>query len=328
MAVIGVATMVGLLACSSGSSEVTTTDTTQLDPTLQQPSTQQPSAAPLPVPSTEALDSPAPAATSLQPLPLVPIFHEVTALDPVVFRGIQADVQACMAEQGFDYVPAEAPANLQIDVLDGVTTVMDRLLPSSPERGVQAGDEESMQGPNPAWIELGSDEQREAWERAYDGTVVGQRAREGGVEIALPGGATSELPGGCVGQAQQSVLEDRAERRQLQFEFQEFYNQARERTRADPAVQQVIQEWSDCLAGRGFTYASPNDALEEAGDRDDPLGRAVGDCAAEVDWARRVNPVEVAVHEQIIAENEGLIATLADQREAARQRARELLGEE
>lgn len=250
MAVIGVATMVGLLACSSGSSEVTTTDTTQLDPTLQQPSTQQPSAAPLPVPSTEALDSPAP------------------------------------------------------------------------------GDEESMQGPNPAWIELGSDEQREAWERAYDGTVVGQRAREGGVEIALPGGATSELPGGCVGQAQQSVLEDRAERRQLQFEFQEFYNQARERTRADPAVQQVIQEWSDCLAGRGFTYASPNDALEEAGDRDDPLGRAVGDCAAEVDWARRVNPVEVAVHEQIIAENEGLIATLADQREAARQRARELLGEE
>lgn len=264
-------------------------------------------------------------AVALEPLPLVPLFQEVTTEDETVFRAIERLVQACMADKGFDYVPAEPPPDLQFDVTDGVATMMESLVPG--ERHDERSDGgEGLQRANPAWTALESGDQRQAWERAYDGTVVGQRAREGGVTVDFPDGS-GELPGGCFGQAQDAAVPDRVAARLLEDEFERVYNSALERVKAHPAVQQVTEEWSRCLAERGFDYARPGDAREEAHDRDDPLGRAVGDCAVEVDWARRVNPVEVEVQVQIIAENEGLIASLADQREAARQRARELLGE-
>ncbi|MFJ8083798.1 hypothetical protein ACIQ6Y_24710 [Streptomyces sp. NPDC096205] len=73
---------------------------------------------------------------------------------------------------------------------------------------------------------------------------------------------TLDPDGGCVGEAKRRLAGDEAEfgpddkARQLNME-------SYARSQKDPRVLAVFRDWSACMAGRGYRYASPMDAIDD-----------------------------------------------------------------
>ncbi|MFG2913806.1 hypothetical protein ACGF0D_13050 [Kitasatospora sp. NPDC048298] len=125
-----------------------------------------------------------------------------------------------------------------------------------------------------------------------------------------PGTASSfrgkELPpGGCISAAQQELIAHGGTGGDADvavgINFEGF-----ERSRSDPRVKAVFQDWSRCMAERGHSYATPGDALKDPrwGANTRPSAEEIATATADVRCKERTNVVGVWFTVETAYENE------------------------
>ncbi|MFE4975122.1 hypothetical protein ACFRAR_23835 [Kitasatospora sp. NPDC056651] len=112
-------------------------------------------------------------------------------------------------------------------------------------------------------------------------------------------------PGGCISAAQQELIAHGGTGRDAQvavtINFEGF-----ERSGADPRVKAVFQDWSRCMAERGYTYATPDDALKDSRwvASPTPSAEEIATATADVQCKERTNVVGVWFTVETAYENE------------------------
>ncbi|GAA2174175.1 hypothetical protein GCM10009846_19120 [Agrococcus versicolor] len=238
---------------------------------------------------------------------------------------VQEAIAACMAEEGFEYVPVVLEAeDMQADV-----EAMDaEEWAAQHGYGVASGgepiDDATMQeDPNAAYVESLSVGEQEAWSETLYGPVPSED------ELAEDGAyAYDWQDAGCQGAADHEIRGDMLggggeEHEPLLEAMAALYDEAA----SDPAMVAVDAEWSECMADAGHQdLASPQAAYEramEAGDalwgdgttapsddavadaRDDEVELALADlgCQDETDHEQRRLAVQFALEDQFIEDH-------------------------
>lgn len=173
---------------------------------------------------------------------------------------VQELVAECMAQEGFEYVPAAAPQSdfFYSDPFDadfarehgfGITTSFD--MAGKALHGSIAGADWS--DPNSEIVDALSESER----AAYHETLYGE-ASSVGTRLDPDTGEVEEFSDlgdlGCMGQAQSEVWED--DKLDVIFEQLDL-DSMYERVEADPRMLAFIEDWSDCMNGRGYAYDHP-----------------------------------------------------------------------
>lgn len=180
---------------------------------------------------------------------------------------IQEDIRRCMAEQGFEYLPALPPEGAftfaQEDQREfaetrgfGVTTLFG-------DDGIVEETEEWVD-PNEERIAAMSESEQEAYFEALHGSPEDQETitevdPETGEEITYSGG----FGGGCSGEAYEAAYGDQAGQSEMWEELGPALEDMYARVEADPRIIAVNEEWAACMAESGHDYASRSDMYEQ-----------------------------------------------------------------
>lgn len=182
---------------------------------------------------------------------------------------IQESIRLCMAEEGFEYIPMEPPADSF--VVDD-TTQVDWAAAQGFGITTWVGNEgattdtttaEEWVDPNQEIVEAMSESERNAYYEALYGSEEEQQAEmttevdpETGEEIQMMSGYGP----GCQGEAYQAEYGNQED---LWTELGPELEAMNERIMADPRIVALDTEWSACMADKGYTYESQN-AMYEA----------------------------------------------------------------
>lgn len=173
-------------------------------------------------------------------------------------RQIQESIRACMAEQGFEYIPMDFPdQDFIFEEPDheemvrtqgfGITTWMDQ------EEGFFEGPE--FEDPNQPIIEAMSDSERDAYYQALHGdweNFEPQIDPDTGEEIWEDTGFGE----GCEGQAYEEAYGNQD---QLWEEMGPELDAMYERIQADPRMVELQTQWSSCMADAGYQFSDQED---------------------------------------------------------------------
>ena len=177
---------------------------------------------------------------------------------------VQELIAECMAQEGFEYIPAVRPIpdgafsdfaseEFARERGFGITT-------SFGDEGALFGFDDDWTDPNQAIVAALSDSEREAY---YE--TLHQPPEPTGTETNPDTGEEVEVydngfGGGCSGQAFEEVyaFSDREDIYE-QLDLESMY----ERLEADPRVQAMTADWSQCMSSRGYDYEDP-EAMHES----------------------------------------------------------------
>ncbi|WP_203670300.1 hypothetical protein [Cellulomonas pakistanensis] len=221
-------------------------------------------------------------------------------------RRFEEAVAACMAEQGFDYTPAESGgvvyASEDPDVVRGTREFAERYgyeISAGPSGDGDAGGGAEWEDPNAEYVRSMSASEAAAWSEA----LYGREAPGDGDDLQEDDVASA----GCYGAAQHEVYAGGGvldEFAGLQQELARFA----QTVQADPRVAELESAWASCMADRGYPslrdVATANQAL--AAEWEDLRGTQDPGYLAELDawdWAAEpggppapeVDPAAVAV---------------------------------
>lgn len=174
-------------------------------------------------------------------------------------RRVEEVIARCMAEEGFEYVPAVRPMSSSTFAFDeeefareqgfGITTWYG-------QEDVFAPEEDDWVDPNRAIVDALSESEAEA----YHETLYGPATRSGtsteeSIEIEIV-----DTGDGCQPKAYEELYGAREEVwEQLGPKFEELT----ERLFADPRFQEASDRWAVCMADRGYPYDSIQQMYEE-----------------------------------------------------------------
>lgn len=180
---------------------------------------------------------------------------------------VQEAIQACMAEQGFEYLPVQQPEGsfASFDEGDreeqvremgfGITTWYgneDRMAEEAME----------FEDPNQEYVEGLSDSERDAYYEALHGDpeedMTTEVDPETGEEIMVSSGFGS----GCEGEAREEEMGDQEAQSELWEELQPAFEQMQERIQSDPRMVEANEAYSACMADRGHEVESREDLWE------------------------------------------------------------------
>ena len=175
-------------------------------------------------------------------------------------RRAQELIARCMAQEGFEYVPATRPMSSSDFAFDEETFAREQGFGIT-TRYVQE-DPFEFEGddwvdPNWAIVEALSDSEREAYERVLYGDAQSWETDSETGDLV-----TTEDPWGegCEGEAYEEVYGAQNEVwEQLGPEFEELM----QRLFADPRFQEASKLWAVCMADRGYPYESIEQMYEE-----------------------------------------------------------------
>ncbi len=215
-------------------------------------------------------------------------------------RQRQEIVSACMAEQGFVWVPVDYSQYEEfdqgMDPFEGLTEE-ERIDMYGFGWSTMFGFEEEMADQEPEFVDPNweleksmGDAEREAWQRALSGDPVEWDENDPRFD------PTSEefdpelmMPSGCWGEAERELgtLDNQEAQMVLASERESLY----QRIENDPRMITVQNEWSTCMAESGYVFGTQDDmwrALEERmrpiGESQDPLaGMSRGEVEALFD---------------------------------------------
>jgi len=222
-----------------------------------------------PDPTSDVPGSDDPTTTSDEPETLAEFFGWDRGDDPAAAQAryqeqevrIQELIRSCMAEQGFEYIPATMPTpdfEVSFDQEEyareqgfGITTWYGN------EDAFFGGEEPDWVDPNQEIVDAMSESERDAYYEALHGPPD-----FGTPEIDEESGETFYVSegfgGGCWGAAAEEVYG--AEGGQdIWEEFQPELEAMYERMQSDPRIVAANVEWSMCMADRGFDYESMDD---------------------------------------------------------------------
>ncbi|MDH3396872.1 MAG: hypothetical protein OEM81_03470 [Acidimicrobiia bacterium] len=174
---------------------------------------------------------------------------------------IQELVRLCMAEQGFEYIPATQPVpdfEVTFDQEEyareqgfGITTWFGN------EEQFFGGPEADWVDPNQVIVEAMSESEQEAYYEALYGPPD-----FGTPEVDEESGETYYVSegfgGGCQGKAAEEVYGNEGGQ-QLWEVFQPELEAMYERVQSDPRIVAANEEWSACMGDRGYDYESMDD---------------------------------------------------------------------
>jgi hypothetical protein len=179
---------------------------------------------------------------------------------------VQEAIRACMAEEGFEYIPVDHSGG-SVMAFDeggqeehlrkygfGITTWV---LNDDVEEEVF---DEAFDDPNHEIVEAMSDSERDAYYEALYGSDEEMREiaeieydEETGEEL----GYSFSGPGpGCEGAAHAEVYGEGSDTSELWEELQPAFDEMYERVRSDPRIVEAEQDWSRCMAEAGYEYTS------------------------------------------------------------------------
>ncbi len=179
---------------------------------------------------------------------------------------IQEAVRLCMAEEGFEYIPVEPPAD---------SFVVDDRAPEdwAAEQGfgisTWIGNEEQFSGPdveyvdpNQEIVEAMSESEMTAYYEALYGSEEENAAQqtteidpETGEEMIFQEG----FGAGCYGESYEAEYGGQDD---LYTELGPELDAMYERIQADPRILALDVEWSECMAGKGYEYESQQTMYE------------------------------------------------------------------
>ena len=176
---------------------------------------------------------------------------------------VQELIAVCMVEEGFEYIPAVRPIpDVAFEDFEseefarergfGITTSF-----GDDQAALFGGDDWT--DPNQAIVDALSDSARQAY---YD--TLYQPPEPAGSETDPDTGEEVEIyeggyGGGCSGQAYEEVYAfDSLDEIYEQLDVESMY----ERLEADPRVQAMSEEWSQCMGDRGYDYEDPEAMYE------------------------------------------------------------------
>jgi len=176
-------------------------------------------------------------------------------------RKVQETVRACMADEGFDYVPFIPPQP------EGSFAFDEEEYVSKQGFGITTwyGNEEQFStpaveiaDPNQEIAEAMSESEREAYYEALYGPPD-----QGTPQVDEATGETyyvnDGFGAGCYGQAQEETYGNQNKLwEELGPEFEEMYT----RMQADARIVEANQGWSKCMAGKGYEYESSEKMYE------------------------------------------------------------------
>jgi hypothetical protein len=186
---------------------------------------------------------------------------------------IQESIRQCMAEAGFEYQPVLPPEGSFMvgEEWDEEEYVRTQGFGISTWYGNDAVTDTTMAGeewidPNQEMLEGMSESESTAWYEALYGTPEQQEEASKTVVDPETGEEYMEMTGhgpGCSGEAYEaeygSMEDSNALWEELQPEMDAMYQQVQ----ADPRIVELDQEWSACMAERGFEYESMT-AMQES----------------------------------------------------------------
>ena len=177
-------------------------------------------------------------------------------------RRVEEIIARCMAQEGFEYVPAVRPVpSALFEAFDqedyarregfGITTGYGREDEFGPK------EEDNWVNPNTAIVEALSVSER----RAYDAALYDQPTEKVDVDPESGAAASDDSYGvGCYGQAYREVYGKQDEIwEQLGPRWEELW----QRLEADPRYQEADEGWKTCMADRGYQYDSVDQMYDD-----------------------------------------------------------------
>lgn len=173
-------------------------------------------------------------------------------------RRVQESIASCMAQEGFEYIPAVRPQDFGFFALDqeeyarergfGITTWYGE------EELFSSGDGDWVD-PNAEIVESLSESERDAYQEVLYGK---DPFDEGGSGEA---GSLGDLWGsGCNGKAYEEVY---GAMNTIFIELGPQLEELNQRVEADPRFQEAEEMWAGCMAERGFPYDSQETMFEQ-----------------------------------------------------------------
>ncbi|HWL48475.1 MAG TPA: hypothetical protein VNT92_01230 [Acidimicrobiia bacterium] len=188
---------------------------------------------------------------------------------------IQESIRQCMAEAGFEYQPVMPPESSFMvtgEEWDEEEYVRTQGFGISTWYGNEESTtdttmiEEEWFDPNQEMLEAMSESESTAWNEALWGTeeenmedMVTEVDPETGEEMQVSYG----YGGGCSGEAYEAEYGDMEQSQDLWSEVQPAMDAMYQQVQADPRIVELDQEWSACMAERGFEYESMT-AMQES----------------------------------------------------------------
>ena len=159
-------------------------------------------------------------------------------------------IAVCMANQGFEYVPAVAPGNVDVLALDEEQYAREQGFGISTRYNtVEEGASEQWVDPNGAIVAAMSDSE----EAAYYTALYGE---ETGLEEGAEESDATFWGGGCQGEAAQEVF---GQADAIFQELEPLLTDLQERVEADPRLADADRRWTACMSDRGYDYDDAED---------------------------------------------------------------------
>ncbi len=173
----------------------------------------------------------------------------------------QEQIESCMAAAGFRYEPWTSPVVRAAAADDGATPGTEAFAErfgygiATVAEGGPAADGEADTDPNAALLADLDPAGRAAWLEALHGSA---------------GGASAEDDPGCAGRAY-AELGGGAEAARTRAEFDRVLDDLDERVRSDPRLVAAREGWAACMAGEGYPFPTPAEAVADLTSRLDGL---------------------------------------------------------
>lgn len=194
---------------------------------------------------------------------------------------IEAAIQGCMTEQGFEYTPGASGGDVFIGEFDesgfaeqfgyGVSTLIGGLIG---DLGLGAGIPED---PNQPYVQSLSESQRSAYFDALygaqpDGTTSSGVTSSGGAVVGggnASGDGSSFVLGGNGGCTAAAKLEVYGEEQPLSFSPDLFaqMQEMSEQVEADSRVLEAWESWASCMADAGYPFSDEEEIIRDLGAR-------------------------------------------------------------
>lgn len=203
-------------------------------------------------------------------------------------REMEEVIAACMAEEGFEYIPRDTGAMFAQVEGDPRQELSEQEFREQYGYGISTIDHSEMMGPDPEedpnfQIQQEMDDaEREAYERALHGEPPEFDPD------ADPEDRVFE-PGGCHGQALEEVQGGQtAVFQELQSEFMAL----QQRIESDPRIVEAMQEWQACMREAGYDYTERFDPQNELFERMNELQHAAFEDADPAEMDPEDGPIE------------------------------------
>ncbi len=209
-------------------------------------------------------------------------------------REVEEHVAACMAEQGFEYTPADPMSMADTSDLPSFDSkeFVDQYGYGATTMDEVYGTGEEWVDPNADYVAAMSESEQTAYYEALWGASPEVDPDDPDAEVEY-----NWEEAGCQGEAQQTVFSDQTlwDDPALEDFFDEMQSAYEDMNEDDPGLRETVGAWRECLADAGYDFATPDEAQQSIYDEVNALWEQTAPAEGEADPDASVEPDEAAM---------------------------------